>query len=136
VLCRKHVSSLDTGPAILRLARVDYSRFLLGLSHLILQYILYSKNEGKITPRFLLWENHTFKARGFACQHQKISRFRSKIEKKIPSANRNAAIQKETAVYRLRLSLLYVSSFTMNQSDFWKMLPARKLRNRFCSEKK
>jgi hypothetical protein len=36
-------------------------RFPFGLSRLILQYILYSKNEGEITPRFLLWENHAFK---------------------------------------------------------------------------
>jgi hypothetical protein len=56
-------------------------RFPFRLPRLILQYILYSKNEGKITPQFLLWENHTFNTRDFYCQHRKSPDFDQKRKK-------------------------------------------------------
>jgi hypothetical protein len=37
-------------------------RVFIGLSRLILQYILYSKDEENITPPFFPWENHTLNA--------------------------------------------------------------------------
>jgi hypothetical protein len=62
-------------------------RFPFALSRLILQYILYSKNEGKITLRFLLWENHTYKTRDFFCQHQNRPDFGRKSKKILSGKN-------------------------------------------------
>jgi hypothetical protein len=45
-------------------------RFAIRMSRLILRYIVYSKNEKNIAPRFLLQKNHTLKTRNFFCQHQ------------------------------------------------------------------
>jgi hypothetical protein len=71
-------------------------RFPFGSSRLILQYSLHRKNEGKIAPRFLLWENHTFKTRNIFCQHQKSSDFERKSRKIISFKIKSGQFKKKT----------------------------------------
>ena len=56
-------------------------RFPFGLSRLILQYILYSKNEEKSRLDFYYMKIKHYKTRDFSCQHQKSLDFERKSRK-------------------------------------------------------